>query len=65
MRLLWPLAVRRLHDALIEDSLDRAAADVGGRPWQPRRLGGRVRAARYVASAMGGRSGRNGHSSNA
>jgi hypothetical protein len=38
-RLTWPLVFRPLHDALIEDSLDRAAASVGmpptRRPWPP------------------------------
>ncbi len=31
-RLLWLVGVRSLHDALIEDALDRAEAHVGGRP---------------------------------
>jgi hypothetical protein len=31
-RLSWPLALRPLHDALIEDALDRAERAVGGRP---------------------------------
>lgn len=40
MRLLWPLAVRWLHDALLEDLLDRAEAQADGvvvRParWSP------------------------------
>lgn len=74
MRLLWPLAVRRLHDALIEDALDRAEAGLAGADWRPRRLGLRVRAARYAAASLSGapspgaaigRSGENGHSSNA
>jgi hypothetical protein len=53
MRLLWPLAVRWLHDALIEDSLDRAAADLAGGAWQPRRLGIWVRALRAGARSAG------------
>lgn len=39
MRLAWPLAVRWMHDAVLEDLLDRAEAAVGGRPaprsWSP------------------------------
>jgi hypothetical protein len=38
-RLSWPLVMRPLHDALIEDALDRAERAVGGRPrrrWSPR-----------------------------
>lgn len=39
-RLSWPLVFRHLHDALIEDALDRAEASVAGReapapPWSP------------------------------
>lgn len=38
-RLSWPLAIRPLHDALIEDALDRAQTGVGGHPdrrgWSP------------------------------
>jgi hypothetical protein len=30
MRLAWPLAVRWLHDALVEDLLDRAEAELDG-----------------------------------
>lgn len=32
MRLLWPAAVRWMHDAVLEDLLDRAEAATGGRP---------------------------------
>lgn len=35
MRLAWPLAVRWLHDALLEDLLDRAQAEVGSPPARP------------------------------
>jgi hypothetical protein len=31
-RVLWPLAIRPLHDALVEDLLDQAEAQVGGQP---------------------------------
>ncbi|SDM90510.1 hypothetical protein [Allokutzneria albata] len=37
MRLLWPLVIRWLHDALLEDLLDRAAAAVGHPPARPNR----------------------------
>ncbi len=37
MRLLWPLAVRWAHDALLEDSLDRAEATLGTGPVRPAR----------------------------
>jgi len=37
--LTWPLMFRPLHDALIEDSFDRAAVALGeapvGAPWSP------------------------------
>jgi hypothetical protein len=32
IRLAWPLALHQLHDALIEDALDRAELAFGGRP---------------------------------
>ncbi|MBU0493779.1 MAG: SRPBCC family protein [Chloroflexi bacterium] len=48
-RLTWPLVFRPLHDALLEDALDRAETHVGGRPaargWSPW-----VRALRWVLS---------------
>lgn len=38
-RLTWPLAIRPLHDALIEDAFDRAELYTGGQPakrsWSP------------------------------
>lgn len=37
MRLLWPLAVRWAHDALLEDFLDRAEAVLGTGPARPAR----------------------------
>ncbi len=52
MRLLWPLAIRWLHDALVEDGLDRAAATLAGREWQPRRLGRWVRLTRQAAARL-------------
>jgi hypothetical protein len=35
-RLSWPLVYRPLHDALIEDALDRAESAVGGQPAERR-----------------------------
>jgi hypothetical protein len=49
MRLGWPLCFRWLHDALIEDALDRAEAHVAGRSWQPRTL---PRHARLLRGAL-------------
>ncbi len=43
MRLGWPLCFRPLHDALIEDALDRAQSQVAGEEWVPRRLSPPVR----------------------
>jgi len=37
MRVLWPLAVRWMHDALIEVLLDRAENATGTRPALPHR----------------------------
>jgi hypothetical protein len=37
MRFGWPLAVRWLHDALIEDALDRAETATAARPVPARR----------------------------
>ena len=36
-RITWPLFWRPQHDALIEDSLDRAVAESAGRAWVPGR----------------------------
>lgn len=52
MRLAWPLVVRPLHDALIEDSLDRAQRELGERP-PPRRWSRRVRLLRRMLSRPG------------
>jgi hypothetical protein len=48
--LSWPLMFRWLHDALIEDALDRAEATVTSRPLQERRWSLWVRFLRRVAS---------------
>lgn len=49
-RLTWPLFFRPLHDALIEESLDRAEAEVGTPPESPARRSPWVRVLRSVAS---------------
>lgn len=51
MRLGWPLCFRWLHDALVEDALDRAAAGVEGERWRPRPLPVRVKLLRRLAAA--------------
>jgi hypothetical protein len=48
MRLLWPTAFRWMHDALVEDALDRAEAALDGRPWQPRPFSPWVRFCRWA-----------------
>ncbi len=48
MRLLVPLAVRRLHDALIEDALDRAERVLGVGPAVPARWSPSVRVLRAL-----------------
>lgn len=53
MRLLWPVAIRWLHDALIEDALDRAVAGLDGGEPQPRRLCRWVRVLRAALRRTG------------
>jgi len=50
MRLLWPVAVRWLHDALLEDLLDRAEEDADGAVARPARWSPLVRLLRAVAA---------------
>ncbi|MFJ4189096.1 SRPBCC family protein [Kitasatospora sp. NPDC089509] len=47
-RLAWPLAFRWLHDALVEDSLDRAVRACGGTVDSPARWSTRVRLLRRL-----------------
>ena len=47
----WPVVLRPLHDALIEDALDHAQAAVEGMPYRPRRWSPWVRLLRQVMSA--------------
>lgn len=51
MRIGWPLVVRWLHDALIEDAFDGAEAVLAGDPVRRRRLSPWVRALRGTARA--------------
>lgn len=48
-RLTWPLLFRPLHDALLEDSLDRAELACAGRPARPARWSPYVRFLRRLA----------------
>lgn len=48
-RVSWPLVYRPLHDALLEDALDRAERAVGGAP-NPRPWSRWVRLLRWVLS---------------
>ena len=48
MRLAWPLAFRWLHDACVEDALDRAEAAIRGAAYEPRPLGAWVRLLRRL-----------------
>lgn len=48
-RLSWPLAFRWLHDALLEDSLDRAVRACGAAVESPARWGTPVRLLRRLA----------------
>ncbi len=51
--LLWPLLVRPLHDALVEDVLDRAEAVSGKSPMEPARHGPYVRFLRRRVLRLG------------
>jgi hypothetical protein len=52
LRLGWPLCFRWLHDALIEDSLDRAEAELAGLEWRPGPLPPHVRLLRWIAGRL-------------
>jgi hypothetical protein len=52
MRWQWPLLFGPLHDALIEDSLDRAAAAVSATPYVPARWPPRARALRWLLRGL-------------
>lgn len=50
-RLTWPLMIRWLHDAVLEDCLDRAERALTGNVENPARLNGYVRALRGLRKA--------------
>lgn len=58
MRLGWPLCVRWLHDALIEDAFDRAESGISGEAWEPRPLSPPVRLLRRLLARRRPPSGR-------
>ncbi len=52
MRWQWPLLFRPFHDALIEDSLDRAVAAVSETPYQPAQWPWTVRSLRWLLEGL-------------
>ena len=48
--LSWPLLFRPLHDALLEDALDKVEAHIRGEDWQPRPFPWTVRTLRRMAA---------------
>ncbi len=52
MRIVWPLVVRPLHDALVEDGLDNAVRELDGEQVEKRRLTLRVRLLRRGLSLL-------------
>lgn len=52
-RLTWPLFFRPLHDALIEEALDKAARELGTPPKAPHRIGGSTRLLYFLATKVG------------
>lgn len=52
MKIGWPLVVRPLHDALVEDGLDNAVRELDGEAVEKRRLTRRVRAVRRGISLL-------------
>lgn len=51
-RLTWPLFFRPLHDALLEDALDKVARELGTPPRTRPRLGGWARVLQYLAAKV-------------
>lgn len=51
--LAWPLAFRPLHDAVLEDALDRAGLATTGRVARPARWSPYVRFLRALAARAG------------
>ncbi|WP_236567752.1 MULTISPECIES: SRPBCC family protein [unclassified Nocardiopsis] len=56
--LTWPLLFRPLHDALLEDALDRAEHELTGTVRAPARWSARTRLLRSLAAAVTGGGGR-------
>jgi hypothetical protein len=52
MRWQWPLLFEPLHDALIEDSFDRAVAAVSETPYEPRQWQRRARTLRWLLKGL-------------
>jgi hypothetical protein len=52
MRWQWPLLFGPLHDALIEDSLDRASAVVSETPYKPAQWSPRARTLRWLLKGL-------------
>lgn len=53
-RLTWPLFFRPMHDALVEDALDRAEAHAAAIPWKARAWSLYVKLLRRVAAGLRG-----------
>jgi len=53
--LTWPVIFRPLHDALLEDSLDKVEAELSGREWRRRELPLLVRVLRKLLARRSGR----------
>lgn len=52
-RLSWPLVFRRLHDAMLEDTLDRAEHELTGTVRSPARWSAYVRSLRRLLRVLG------------
>jgi len=51
--LTWPFVFGPLHDALLEDALDKADAALTGKEWRPRMLPAGVRLLRAILARRG------------
>jgi Polyketide cyclase / dehydrase and lipid transport len=51
-RVVWPLVIRPLHDALLEDALDKVESGARGAPLRRRRLSLRVRLLRRLGRVV-------------
>jgi hypothetical protein len=52
MVLGWTLVIRWLHDALVEDGMDRVEAWVAQREWKPRELSPYVKSLRWLMTKL-------------